>query len=85
MPSSTPTARPGASTTGVGAPQQQQQQQLPVSSVELWAHAEAEAVAPEHKKQGPDWYALFNPEVKRSLDVNLIHTLTHERYISSRT
>jgi len=34
---------------------------------------------PEFKKEGSDWFAMFNPKVKRTLDVNLVHTLMHER------
>lgn len=33
----------------------------------------------ELKKEGSDWMAIFNPKVKRVLDVNLVHTLMHER------
>lgn len=33
----------------------------------------------ELKKEGSDWLAIFNPKVKRVLDVNLVHTLMHER------
>jgi hypothetical protein len=35
----------------------------------------------EYKKEGTDWLALFNPKVKRVLDVSLVHTLEHERYV----
>lgn len=38
-------------------------------------------VPPEFKKEGSDWFAVFNPKVKRVLDVNLTHTLLHERYV----
>ena len=37
-------------------------------------------VPPEYKKEGSDWYASFNPQVKKDLDVGLVYTLTHERY-----
>lgn len=37
------------------------------------------SVPPEFRKEGSDWLALFNPKVKRVLDVNLMHTLAHER------
>ena len=36
-------------------------------------------VPPELKKEGSDWFAVFNPKVKRVLDVALVHTLMHER------
>lgn len=38
-------------------------------------------VPPELKKEGSDWFAIFNPKVKRVLDVNLVHTLMHERSV----
>ncbi|KAF9528664.1 chromatin associated protein [Crepidotus variabilis] len=38
-------------------------------------------VPPEHKKTGSDWFALFNPQVKRVLDVNLVHTMKHESVV----
>jgi glucose repression regulatory protein TUP1 len=37
------------------------------------------SVPPELKKEGSDWFAIFNPKVKRVLDVSLVHTLMHER------
>ena len=52
------------------------------SSAELWAHAKVEDVNPEYMSQGSGWYALFNPGLERSLDVSLVHTLTHRRCIS---
>lgn len=42
-------------------------------------------VPPELKKEGSDWFAIFNPKAKRVLDVSLVHTLMHERYRDSRT
>jgi glucose repression regulatory protein TUP1 len=33
----------------------------------------------ELKKEGSDWFAVFNPKVPRTLDVGLVHTLNHER------
>ena len=41
------------------------------------------SVAPELKMEGSDWFAIFNPKVKRVLDVSLVHTLMHERCIFS--
>jgi general transcriptional corepressor TUP1 len=38
-------------------------------------------VPPELKKEGSDWFAIFNPKVKRVLDVSLVHTLMHERFV----
>ena len=38
---------------------------------------------PDLKREGSDWFALFNPnpKVKKVLDVNLVHTLTHESVV----
>nr|UOP57133.1 putative general transcription repressor [Thecaphora frezii] len=35
----------------------------------------------ELKKEGSDWLAIFNPKVKRVLDVNLVHTFLHESVV----
>lgn len=35
------------------------------------------SVPPELKKEGSDWFAVFNPKVKRVLDVGLVHNLMH--------
>lgn len=39
-------------------------------------------VPPEFKKEGSDWFAVFNPNCKKRLDVNLTHTLMHERRVT---
>ena len=51
-------------------------------SAELWAHAKREDVSSEYMTLGPDWYALFNPSLERSLDVSLVHSLKHHRCVS---
>ncbi|KAL4067061.1 WD40-repeat-containing domain protein [Scleroderma yunnanense] len=38
-------------------------------------------VPPDLKKEGSDWFAVFNPKVKRVLDVALVHTLMHESVV----
>ncbi|EEB93899.1 hypothetical protein MPER_07384 [Moniliophthora perniciosa FA553] len=35
----------------------------------------------EFKKEGSDWFAIFNPKVKKGLDVSLVHTLMHESVV----
>jgi len=37
------------------------------------------SVPPEHKKEGTDWFAIFNPRARRQFEVSLVHTLMHER------
>ena len=50
-------------------------------STGLWAHAKGEDVNPEYMTQGPDWYALFNPGLERTLDVSMAHSLAHDRCV----
>ena len=38
-------------------------------------------VPPEFKKEGRDWWAIFNPSVPRVLDISLSLTLEHERRV----
>lgn len=33
------------------------------------------------KREGADWYAIFNPEVQRVLDVELVHHLVHDSVV----
>jgi glucose repression regulatory protein TUP1 len=33
------------------------------------------------KEGGPDWMTMYNPKVKRTLDVELVHTLIHDRCV----
>ncbi len=49
------------------------------------------SVPPELKKEGPDWFAIFTQaggegrdgQKKRALDVQLVHTLMHERCVAA--
>ena len=37
---------------------------------------------PQHlRREGNDWFAVFNPRVQRVLDVDLVHTLTHQSVV----
>ncbi|CAA7268253.1 unnamed protein product [Cyclocybe aegerita] len=38
-------------------------------------------VPPEFKKEGNDWCAVYNPKVKKALDVNLLHTFNHSSVV----
>ena len=33
------------------------------------------------KKEGTDWFAVFNPDVPRVLDVDLVHHLVHDSVV----
>jgi hypothetical protein len=37
--------------------------------------------AVENKKEASDWLAVFSSKIRRSLDVDLVHTLGHERWV----
>jgi glucose repression regulatory protein TUP1 len=45
------------------------------------ADLDPERLPPHQKKEGPDWFALFNPRVPRMLDVDLVHTLEHHSVV----
>lgn len=34
-------------------------------------------VPPEFKREGSDWFAAFNPKIRRQLDINLVHSFAH--------
>jgi len=36
---------------------------------------------PHLKREGNDWFAVFNPRVQRVLDVDLVHTLNHQSVV----
>jgi len=36
---------------------------------------------PQLKREGEDWYAVFNPRVPRTLDVELVHNLSHNSVV----
>jgi len=46
-----------------------------------WEDLDINSVPPKHKKEGTDWFAIFNPRATRQLEVSLVHTLMHERCI----
>lgn len=35
----------------------------------------------QQKKEGSDWYAVFNPDVPRALDIELVHHLAHDSVV----
>ncbi|KAG6904768.1 hypothetical protein DXG01_007306 [Tephrocybe rancida] len=39
------------------------------------------AIAPKFRKEGSDWFAVFNPRVDRTLDISLVHSLEHVSYL----
>jgi glucose repression regulatory protein TUP1 len=45
------------------------------------AELDHEQMPPHLKREGNDWYAVFNPAVRRVLDVDLVHTLEHQSVV----
>jgi glucose repression regulatory protein TUP1 len=45
------------------------------------AELDLERLPGHQKKVESDWFAIFNPEVPRVLDVDLVHTLQHESVV----
>ncbi len=45
------------------------------------AELDLERLPGHQKKVENDWFAIFNPEVQRVLDVDLVHTLQHESVV----
>ncbi|KAL8720717.1 MAG: hypothetical protein Q9225_002451 [Loekoesia sp. 1 TL-2023] len=45
------------------------------------ADLELESLRPEQKREGSDWFAIFNPRIPRVLDVDLVHTLSHDSVV----
>lgn len=35
----------------------------------------------DQKREGQDWYAVFNPNIRRVLDIDLINTLVHDSVV----
>ena len=38
-----------------------------------------DTVPPNYRKDGPDWFAVFNPRLRRDFDVELVHFFEHTR------
>ncbi|KAA8563677.1 hypothetical protein EYC84_011698 [Monilinia fructicola] len=45
------------------------------------AELDLERLPPQYKKVEADWFAIFNPDVPKILDVDLVHTLIHESVV----
>lgn len=52
----------------------------PTSTVAFLDEVNPETLSPEFKREGQDWFAVFNPKLKPALDVSLLNTFNHERY-----
>ena len=45
------------------------------------ADLDPDRMRPDQKREGQDWFAVFNPRVQRVLDVDLVHNLLHESVV----
>jgi len=45
------------------------------------AELDPEQLPPQLKREGPDWYAVYNPNVRRVLDVGLVHNFVHSSVV----
>ncbi|KAK5169944.1 hypothetical protein LTR04_005512, partial [Oleoguttula sp. CCFEE 6159] len=75
-----PTPPPGQQQQQLALAQQQQQQQIPDVG-NMLADLEVDQLPPNLKREGSDWFAIFNPRVRRVLDVNLVHNLPHSSVV----
>lgn len=57
-----------------------QQSQIPDVGNAL-ADLNPERLPPHQKREGHDWFAVFNPRIPRVLDVDLVHNLQHESVV----
>lgn len=61
-------------------PPQPPQPPLPNVGNQL-ADLDPDQLRPDQKREGLDWFAVFNPRVRRVLDVDLVHNLAHESVV----
>ena len=47
----------------------------------MLADLDPDQMRPDQKRDGADWFAIFNPNVRRVLDVDIVHTLLHESVV----
>lgn len=47
----------------------------------MLADLDPDQMRPDQKREGGDWFAIFNPNVRRVLDVDIVHTLLHESVV----
>jgi len=47
----------------------------------MLADLDPDQMRSDQKREGNDWFAVFNPNVRRALDVDLVHNLVHESVV----
>ncbi|KAJ6624922.1 WD40-repeat-containing domain protein [Mycena sp. CBHHK59/15] len=76
----TPTPGPPAQRP-LPPPQSQPAPPRPAPMNEFLDNVDPANVHPDWKKEGSDWFVIYNPKIKRALDVSLMHTFTHETVV----
>lgn len=71
---------PGSPQIPRPTPPPQQTTRIPDVGNQL-ADLSPEMLPPHQKREGDDWFVIFNPRVQRVLDVELVHTLQHESVV----
>lgn len=57
------------------------QSQISLAQSNVLADLDIEQLPENLKKEGSDWFAVFNPRARRVLDVDLIHNLPHQSVV----
>jgi general transcriptional corepressor TUP1 len=39
------------------------------------------SLPPEYKREGTDWFIMYNPKVEKAFNINLVHTMMHESVV----
>ncbi|CAG8449097.1 6172_t:CDS:10 [Ambispora leptoticha] len=74
-------ANPNSNSSSVQGSRPTQIKQSSVSATSGLGDMDPESISPAFKKEGQDWFAIFNPKVHRLLDVDLVHTLDHNSVV----
>ena len=77
QPISYPDSRPSPQ---MGRPASPPQPQVP-NVGNMLADLDPDSLRSDQKREGLDWFAVFNPRARRVLDVDLVHNLAHESVV----
>lgn len=64
----------------MGRPASPPQPQVP-NVGNMLADLDPDSLRSDQKREGLDWFAVFNPRARRVLDVDLVHNLAHESVV----
>ncbi|KAJ7355665.1 chromatin associated protein [Mycena albidolilacea] len=80
-PGSTPALPPPPPATARLTPTPRLPQRPPPVNDFLADTPDPSVVPPQFKKEGSDWFVLYNPAIPRTLEVSLVHTFPHETVV----